>query len=168
MSNLPIGPQLPPNWEAPTSVPVPIIEHREPQREPVADEPVAAVMSFSFEVLVAEIICRKDNADVLALTIKDELTCGLHSLATKQLNAFVSSDDGRVDIALGEHVSSLTGSSVLLQPNLFMMGGLGILRDGAWEGRHVQQALPSLQIVWLTRDGRPHKGGRSLGMQQHD
>ena len=38
--------------------------------------------SFSFEISVAEIICRKDNADILCKTIKDELTKGLDTLAS--------------------------------------------------------------------------------------
>ena len=36
---------------------------------------------LSFEISVAEIICRKDTAEVLLLTIKDELNAGLNVLA---------------------------------------------------------------------------------------
>ena len=46
--------------------------------------------SFSFEISVAEIICRKDNADILSKTIKDELTKGLDTLASNKLHFFLN------------------------------------------------------------------------------
>ena len=60
---------------------------------PVAQLPVPATdadktkeESFSFETCVAEIIYRKDNAEILSQTIKEELTNGLQRLSTEPLN----------------------------------------------------------------------------------
>lgn len=44
-------------------------------------EPVNKGKSILFEISVAEIRCRKDNAEILSSTIKDELTNGLKRLA---------------------------------------------------------------------------------------
>ena len=38
--------------------------------------------SFSFELVTAEIICRKDNSEILALTVNNLLSSALTSLST--------------------------------------------------------------------------------------
>ena len=40
---------------------------------------------FSFEISVAEVLCPKDNAEILELTIKDDLTEGLRTMAEHDL-----------------------------------------------------------------------------------
>lgn len=51
---------------------------------------------FSFEISVAEILCRKDNAELLSLTIKKKLTEGLKTIAEDQLQIFTN-DKGETD-----------------------------------------------------------------------
>ena len=53
--------------------------------------------SFSFEMTVAEILCRKDNAELLSLTIKDLLTQGLQTMAKDNLYIKVDKDDPAKD-----------------------------------------------------------------------
>ena len=67
-----------------------------------ANENVNKSDSFLFEVYVAKIICRKDNANILKLTAKADLTRGLKNLATKQLNTCVNKD-GNGDCCLGQY-----------------------------------------------------------------
>ena len=55
------------------------------------DDDGRPIESFSFEISVAEILCRKDNAKILSESIKDELTKGLEQLATSEINFYLSS-----------------------------------------------------------------------------
>lgn len=49
--------------------------------------------SFLFEISVAEIVCSKDCGDIIAMTIKDELTKGLETIAKKDMTISVKTDD---------------------------------------------------------------------------
>ena len=52
---------------------------------------------FSFEISVAEVICRKDTGDLLAKTIKDTLTKGLREMAESNLTIGGYLDEGELD-----------------------------------------------------------------------
>ena len=82
--------------------------------------------SFSFEMCVAEILCRKDNAEILSRTIKGELTKGLERLSTEPLNIFVD-DQGVLQCNLGQRESTCGGPSILLRQNMCGADNLYIL-----------------------------------------
>ena len=44
------------------------------------DGDVVTQQSFTFEIFVAEIICHKDNTEIILLSIRDELTRGLEKI----------------------------------------------------------------------------------------
>ena len=54
--------------------------------------------SFSFEISIAEIVCKNDNAEILESTMKNELTRGLKSLSNKQPNIFIDRDGNGTDV----------------------------------------------------------------------
>ena len=95
----------------------------------------------------------------MTLTICDELTRGLQSLASKHINVFVS-NTGQVDVALGEHTSSAARSSVSLMPNIYMTGDLAfdgmVLGKEGMSGHHCHLCkLSGREMTDLTKEGEP-------------
>ena len=82
------------------------------------DDDGRPIESFSFEISVAEILCRKDNAKILSESIKDELTKGLEQLATSEINFYLSSE-GEIDCALVDESREMS-----VKPNLYVVGDL--------------------------------------------
>ena len=110
--------------------------------------------SFSFEISVAEIICRKDNADILSKTIKDELTKGLDTLASNKLHFFLN-DEGKIDVSLGDAEANSISS---LKPNMYIVGDLAfygmILGKESMSGTHCHLCkLPASKFKDLLTDG---------------
>ena len=94
--------------------------------------------SFSFEISVAEILCRKDNAEILTLTIRDELTKGLKTIATNNLNISVD-EKNEIVCSFGDATSGQSVNS--LQANLYVVGDLVFYdmvlgQEGAMSGDH--------------------------------
>ena len=56
--------------------------------------------SFSFEMSVAEIICRRENAEILSMTIHNDLAKSIDTIATNELNFHVNDKD-KIDCCLG-------------------------------------------------------------------
>ena len=78
---------------------------------------------FSFEISVAEVICRKDNAEILSMTIKDELTKGLRTIAENKLTFY--RENGLLACKFGDVTSPHLASH---QVKLYNVGDL------AWYG----------------------------------
>ena len=49
--------------------------------------------TFTFEITVAEIICKEDCTDLLSRTIKDKLTEGLQTIAENELHIYIDKND---------------------------------------------------------------------------
>ena len=85
------------------------------------DEDEVKHESFSFEISVAEILCRKDNAEILTLTIKNDLTKGLKTIAEEHLNITVD-DQNKVVCSFGE--ASTDAAFLSIKPHLYVVGDL--------------------------------------------
>ena len=77
--------------------------------------------SFSFEISVAEILCRKDNADLLDKTVKTELTKGLRTIAKNKL--VISHKDSTIDCGFE---SSGDDSEVSMSTGMYIVGNLAL------------------------------------------
>ncbi|KAL7547359.1 hypothetical protein ACHAWF_010675 [Thalassiosira exigua] len=69
-------------------------------------------------------MCRKDNAEILSLTIKDELTNWLKKLGTNNLNFYLD-DDGEIACTLGAYSPVKTnGQFTSTRANTYVVGDL--------------------------------------------
>lgn len=83
--------------------------------------------SFIFEISVAEIICSKDSADVIAITIKKELTKGLRTIAKKDMTISVKAGDNSGDdktIFCSYDPDSSTEDAVTRHASLYIVADL--------------------------------------------
>ena len=129
--------------------------------EAAVDEVVVAddgkvQLSFSFEISVAEIICRKDTAKILEMTIKSELTVGLETLSKRKLHVFINRE-GIVDCTLGDVPEGTF--AVSLSPQLYVTGDLAfygmVLGKEGMSGKHCHLCQTSLaEMKTLARDGQ--------------
>ena len=79
------------------------------------------IQSFSFEISVAEIICRKDNAEILEKTIKDELTKGLDTLATEPLHFFRDATN-KIQCSVGtNNLAPTKGNGCIHKANMYII-----------------------------------------------
>ena len=89
--------------------------------------------SFSFELVTAEIICRKDNAEILSLTINTLLSSALRCLSTQYL---VFDEDDDVNCFLSFPVDG----KVCIKPHLYVVGDLAfygmVLGKEGMSGKH--------------------------------
>ena len=77
--------------------------------------------SFSFEISIAEIICRKDTAAVLKATIHDELTKGLKTIADNNINITLN-DNNEIECCFStQHVNEPATS---LKATMYVVGDL--------------------------------------------
>ena len=111
--------------------------------------------SFSFEISVAEILCRKDNAEILTLTIKDDLTKGLKTIAEEHLNITVD-DQNKVVCSFGE--ASTDAAFPSIKPHLYVVGDLAyygmILGKEGMSGDHCHLCkLSAKEFVNLAKNG---------------
>ena len=90
---------------------------------------------FSFELVAAEIICRKDNSEILALTVNNLLSSALTSLSTQHL-VFDEDDDAPVNCFLSVPVDG----KVSIKPHLYVVGDLAfygmVLGKEGVSGKH--------------------------------
>ena len=73
-----------------------------------------------FEISVAEIICRKDNADILSKTIRGHLTDGLRTLAQNKI-AMKLDDQGLIVCSLVEQTINCTHA---VEVTMYVVGDL--------------------------------------------
>jgi len=118
------------------------------------------VQSFSFEISVAEIICRKDNAEILELTIKDELTKGLDTLATEPLHFFLDATN-KIQCSVGtNNLAPANGDVCTHNANMYIVGDLAfygmILGKESMSGTHCHLCkLPAAEFKNLLVNGEP-------------
>ena len=132
--------------------------------------------AFSFEISVNEILCKKDNADILRKTMKDGLTKGLQTIAENQLNLSIESK-GLVHCSFGE---ALSGSDLAFYAMVlvreFMSGqhcylcmlaskeyAYALVDGEPWFYNHMEELSQRLQAEQTkNRQGKkeiePHKG----------
>ena len=77
--------------------------------------------SFSFEISIAEIICRKDTAAVLKATIHDELTKGLKTIAENNINISLN-DNNEIECCFSTQEDDEPAKS--LKSTMYVVGDL--------------------------------------------
>ena len=125
------------------------------------DEEDDVIESFSFEISVAEVICRKDNSVVLAKTIKKKLTEGLKTVALDDLRIF-EDDEGLVDCEFVERTESTEASEneSLLRVVVYVTGDLAfyaiVLGREGMSGKHCYLCqLSASEYKDLLQSGEP-------------
>ena len=113
--------------------------------------------SFSFEISVPEIQCRKDNAEILSLTIKDDLTKGFRTIAEAKLNVYLD-EKNKVVCSFGN--GNLNTAIKSVSPHIYAVGDLAyygmILGKEGMSGDHYHLCkLAAKRFVQLAKDEDP-------------
>ncbi|KAL7526841.1 hypothetical protein ACHAXR_001674, partial [Thalassiosira sp. AJA248-18] len=113
---------------------------------------------ISFEISVAEIVCKKDNADILKKTIKDELTKGFDTLAKNDLVFRLNAND-QIECSFVPASENDTAAKSL-RANMYIVGDLAfygmILGKEGMSGKWCHLCkLSAKEFADLTKSGDP-------------